>query len=186
MCAQLLKSCLTLCDPVDHSPLGSSVHGLLQARILEWAAISFSRGIFLTQGSNLHFLYWQTDSLLLSHQGSPRHGEFKHPVQCYSRKLWKYLARIYISSLLAQRLFSVKSARIYISSLLARIYISSLPAQRLFSVKSALLFIQCQILVTFPNPNKLEDSLSLPLVFTITLLQTWVFLRVLLPSVHPM
>ena len=39
-------------DPVDGSPPGSSVHGILQARILEWVAISFSRGIFPTQGSN--------------------------------------------------------------------------------------------------------------------------------------
>jgi len=37
------QSCPTLCDPVDCSPPGSSVHGILQARILEWAAISFSR-----------------------------------------------------------------------------------------------------------------------------------------------
>ena len=36
--------CLTLCDPMDCSPPGSSVHGLLQARILEWVAIPFSRG----------------------------------------------------------------------------------------------------------------------------------------------
>ena len=42
--AKSLQSCLTLCDPVDCSPLGSSVHGILQARILEWVAISFSRG----------------------------------------------------------------------------------------------------------------------------------------------
>ena len=41
LCAQ---SCLTLYDPTDCSPLGSSVHGILQARILQWAAISFSRG----------------------------------------------------------------------------------------------------------------------------------------------
>ena len=33
-----------LCDPMDYSPPGSSIHGVLQARILEWAAISFSRG----------------------------------------------------------------------------------------------------------------------------------------------
>ena len=38
------KSCPTLCGPVDCSPPGSSVHGILQARILEWAAISFFRG----------------------------------------------------------------------------------------------------------------------------------------------
>ena len=41
---QLLQSCLTLCDPMDCSLPGSSVHGILQARILEWVAISLSRG----------------------------------------------------------------------------------------------------------------------------------------------
>ena len=38
------QSCLTLCDPMNCSPPGSSVHGFLQARILEWVAIPFSRG----------------------------------------------------------------------------------------------------------------------------------------------
>ena len=38
------QSCLTLCDPVDCSPPGSSVHGIFPARILEWVAISSSRG----------------------------------------------------------------------------------------------------------------------------------------------
>ena len=42
--AKLLQSCLSLCDPMDHSPPGSSVHGILQARTLEWVAISSSRG----------------------------------------------------------------------------------------------------------------------------------------------
>ena len=37
-----LQSCPTLCDPIDGGPLGSSVPGILQARILEWVAISFS------------------------------------------------------------------------------------------------------------------------------------------------
>ena len=40
--ARSLQSCLTLCDPIDGSSLGSSVPGVLQARILEWVAISFS------------------------------------------------------------------------------------------------------------------------------------------------
>ena len=40
--AKLLHSCLTLCDPIDSSPPGSSVPGILQARILEWVATSFS------------------------------------------------------------------------------------------------------------------------------------------------
>ena len=38
------KSCLTLCDPMDCSPPHSSYHGILQAKIREWVAISFSRG----------------------------------------------------------------------------------------------------------------------------------------------
>ena len=37
-----LQSCPTLCDPIDSSPPGSLVPGILQARILEWVAISFS------------------------------------------------------------------------------------------------------------------------------------------------
>ena len=40
--AKSLQLCPTLCDPIDGSPLGSSVPGILQARILEWVAISFS------------------------------------------------------------------------------------------------------------------------------------------------
>ena len=40
--AKSLQSCLTLCDPIDCSPLGSSVPGILQARTLEWVAISLS------------------------------------------------------------------------------------------------------------------------------------------------
>ena len=54
-----------------YSPPGSSVHGILQARILEWVAISYSKGTFLTQGSNPCLLHWQADSLPLSHLGSP-------------------------------------------------------------------------------------------------------------------
>ena len=42
VCAKLLQLCLTLCDSMDCSMLGSSVHGILQARILEQVAISFS------------------------------------------------------------------------------------------------------------------------------------------------
>ena len=40
--AKSLQSCLTLCDPIDGSPPDSSVPGILQARTLEWVAISFS------------------------------------------------------------------------------------------------------------------------------------------------
>ena len=42
--AKLLQSCPTLCDPTAHSPLGSSVQGILQAKILEWAVMPSFRG----------------------------------------------------------------------------------------------------------------------------------------------
>ena len=54
---------------MDCSPPGFSVHGILQARILECVAISYSRGIFPTQGLNwhlLHILHWQVDSVPLT------------------------------------------------------------------------------------------------------------------------
>ena len=44
VCAKLLQSCLTVCDPMDCSPPGSSVHGILQSSILEWTAMPSSRG----------------------------------------------------------------------------------------------------------------------------------------------
>ena len=46
--SEVAQSCPTLCDPVDCSPPGSSVHGILQARIMEWVAISFSREVVCT------------------------------------------------------------------------------------------------------------------------------------------
>ena len=60
------QSFLTLCDPMDCNPPGSSVHEILQARLLQWVAISFSRDL-PNPGIEL---YWQADSLPLSHLGS--------------------------------------------------------------------------------------------------------------------
>ena len=48
--AKTLQSCPTLCDPIDGSPPGSPVPGILQARTLEWVAISFSNASFFTLG----------------------------------------------------------------------------------------------------------------------------------------
>ena len=67
MYAKLLVLCPTLCDPMDLSPPGSSVHGILQARILTGVGCCFLlQGIFPTQGSYphvLHLLHWQAGSL---------------------------------------------------------------------------------------------------------------------------
>ena len=71
MCAQ---SCLPLCIPRDCSPPGSSVLRLLQARILEWVAMSSSRGSSEPRESDpclWHLLYWQVNSLPLAPPGKP-------------------------------------------------------------------------------------------------------------------
>ena len=67
MVVLVAQLCPTLCDPTDCSPPGSSVHGVLQARILEWVAISFSRWLLSrTRNSIIFFLFlnkWQNFSL---------------------------------------------------------------------------------------------------------------------------
>ena len=68
--AHVFSCSVALCGPIDCSLPSSSVHGIFQARLLKWVAISFSRGIFRTQGWNPCLLHWQVDSLPLRHQGS--------------------------------------------------------------------------------------------------------------------
>ena len=69
---EVTQSCLTLCNPMGCSPPGSSVHGILQARILEWVTIFFSRGSSQprdqTQVSCIagrHFILWATREVSL-------------------------------------------------------------------------------------------------------------------------
>ena len=63
----ITQSCLTLCDPMNCSPPGSCVHGILQARILDWVAISFSKGssqprdqTWLSSIADRFFTVWAT------------------------------------------------------------------------------------------------------------------------------
>ena len=70
-----LHSCSTLCDPMYYSLPGSSLHGIIQARILHWVVMPSFQGIFPTQGSNLHLsclLHQQASSLPLVLPGKPR------------------------------------------------------------------------------------------------------------------
>ena len=67
MCVWVTQSCLTLSVPMDCSPPGSYVHGILQARIVEWVAISFSRGssrprdwIWVSCTAGRSFTVWAT------------------------------------------------------------------------------------------------------------------------------
>ena len=59
------QSCLTVCNPMDCSPPGSSVHGILQGTIQEWVATPVSRGL------NPGLLHCRQTLYQLSHQGSP-------------------------------------------------------------------------------------------------------------------
>ena len=72
VCVLLLQSCPTLCDSMDCSPSGSSVHGFLQARITGVGCRFLFQGIFPTQGLNsylLSLLRWQVSSLPLAPPG---------------------------------------------------------------------------------------------------------------------
>ena len=74
--SEVTWSCLTFCDPVDCSPPGSSVHGILQERIWEWVAISFSRDL-PDPGIEPRSPALQADALPSEPPGNPRNS-FKH------------------------------------------------------------------------------------------------------------
>ena len=77
--AKLLQSCLTLCDPIDGSPPGSPVPGILQARTLEWVAISFSNvGKWKVKVKSLSRVRLLVTSWTAAYQaGSSVHGIFQ-------------------------------------------------------------------------------------------------------------
>ena len=70
--AKSLQSCPTLCDPIDGSPPGSSIPGILQARTLEWVAISFSNAY--VPGKSLQSCPTLCDPIGGSPPGSPIPG----------------------------------------------------------------------------------------------------------------
>ena len=84
-CGLVAQLCLTLCDPMECSPPGSSLHGILQARIQGWVAIPFLQGIFPIQGSNLHLQHGKGILYHLSHQGALKQST-KKPLSDYIRK----------------------------------------------------------------------------------------------------
>ena len=72
---------LTLCNPMDYSPPGSSAHEILQARTLERVAITSSNRIFLTQGSNPCLLHCRQILYHQTHQGSPTRAKYEEKLQ---------------------------------------------------------------------------------------------------------
>ena len=75
--AKSLQSCPTLCDPIDSSPPGSAVPGILQARTLEWLAISFSMHESETESEVAQSCPTLCDPMDCSLPGSSTHGIFQ-------------------------------------------------------------------------------------------------------------
>ena len=96
-CCLVTKSCPMLCNPIDSSSPGSFVHGILQARILEWVAISSPK--FPTEGLNPCLLNWQEGSSLLSHRKTLKNlcrvpkTHFVLKIIKAIKTLWKWLNR---------------------------------------------------------------------------------------------
>ena len=73
--AKLLQSCPTLCDPIDRSPPGSAVPGILQARTLEWVAISFSNAWkWKVKVKSLSHVWFLVTPWTAAHQAPPSMG----------------------------------------------------------------------------------------------------------------
>ena len=95
MCAKSLQLCLILCGLINCNPPGSSVHGILQARILEWVGLPW--GIFLTQGSNPGLLYCRQILYHLSHQGSSIYICIYSVIYTYTYNSYMYIhTHIYV------------------------------------------------------------------------------------------
>ena len=110
VCVLVPQSCLTLCDPMECSPSGSSVHGILQAKNTGVCCHSLPQGIFLTQGSNPGLLHCSQILYCLSHQGNRSYGNFLRegalawPRYQYWRSL-QYIHTIHHSLLIGSEVF---------------------------------------------------------------------------------
>ena len=93
MHAKLLQSCLTLCDPMDYSPPGTSVHGDSPGKNTGVGCHALLQGIFSTQRSNLcllHLLHWQAGSLpeaLSQQQCLKLNAQYNHKLKIHVRRL---------------------------------------------------------------------------------------------------
>ena len=101
--SEVAQSCPTLCDPVDCSLPGSSVHGILQARVLGWVAISFSRGssqprdwTWVSCIAGRCFILWATREALLGKYQNHRSQNFFNIYFSYRKNCRAALRYIYI------------------------------------------------------------------------------------------
>ena len=90
--------CFQLCDPIDGRPWGSSVHGIFQARILEWVAISFARRYSQSRNQTQVSCIARKFFYQLSYKESPRHIGKQIPNHCLTMtSFWLSDLEIYIS-----------------------------------------------------------------------------------------
>ena len=117
--SEVTQSCPTLSDPMDCSLLGSSIHGIFQARLLEWGAIAFSESIIYCPTNSL----CSTCSSLSSHQFLTNTGPFTFHSFSFSRmsSSWNYTV-FSLSSLLIS-LSSMHFRFLYVSIWLNRSFI---------------------------------------------------------------
>ena len=85
------QSCPTLCNPMDYSPPGSSVHGILQARILEWVVIPFSRGSFQPRNQTQGLPHYRQILYHLRHQGSHQYSGMSNGKWFPTVAFWRIL-----------------------------------------------------------------------------------------------
>ena len=125
---KIAQSCPTLCDPMDYSLPGSSVHGILQARILEWVAVPFSRGSSqpknrtqVSRIGNRFITLWATKKLMSLSKSSwwwTWQGE----------SVGGYLYKVHEESMWACREASSHGGRCSVLSLTARVEIQAVSA----------------------------------------------------------
>ena len=96
------QSCLTLCDPLVCSLPGSSLHGILQTRILQWVAIPFSRGSSQPSRSLLviHFIYGSVYMSIPNSLPQSLHWKYKSFCVCVEGEFWIGLGNLFILSIL--------------------------------------------------------------------------------------
>ena len=106
-CCLVSKSCLTLCNSMDYSTGGSSVHEISQARIRSELPSPF-QGIFLTRRLNPHLLHWQADSLPLS----TREAHVSDWVSWLLSHVWLFATAWNVCSLPGSTVHGILQARI--------------------------------------------------------------------------
>ena len=156
------QSCPTLHDPMNCSPSGSSVHGILQTRILEWTAMPSFREIFPAQESNPHLLlllHQQMASLLLTPPGKP----CQFPRACMHAKVFQSCPTLQTVPLPAPH----SSSKYFY--LFTHFLLRSFPVQRRALCSPRLTAIPVTLILSTSSSSSTQDNCQMTLFFPFTL-----------------